>query len=366
MGDTSIEWTDKVWNPTRGCSRVSEGCRNCFAARVARRFRDVGRPFHGFIRMQPNGEPQWTDKVELVPEKLDEPLRWKKPRRIFVNSMSDLFHESLSNETIAAIFGVMALAKRHTFQVQTKRAKRMRDWFAWAARQTFGDLPHNRDPNEYASANAAMMGALCEIPASLHGFDHDDEGVTLSQALDVPWPLPNVWLGVSVEHQEAADARVPLLLGTPAAVRFLSVEPMLGPVDLGWIAQPNDEREGVIDCVRGKDWIDEAGEYDGVEKVQMPRFGGTTVFRRDIADCPRIDWVIVGGESGPAARPTHPSWVRPYRSRCRWPHAVEGPRLGGQPPRRCGGRHRAGLLREARKEARRPRPRRAHLGRDAH
>lgn len=196
MSATTIQWTDKVWNPVRGCSRVSRGCEHCYAERIAARFSGPGQPFYGFatdrsiIPGSPRGgvAGRWTGDVELVPEKLEEPLHWKKPRRVFVDSMSDLFHEKLSNEDISRVFDVMNRASQHTFQVLTKRPARM---FAWAD----GGLSAGAWP-----------------------------------ALNIR-PSPNVWLGVSVEDQKTADKRIPLLLQTPAALRFVSYEPALGPVD---------------------------------------------------------------------------------------------------------------------------------------
>ena len=198
--DSKIEWTDATWNPIRGCSRVSEGCRHCYAERVAARFSGPGQPYEGLVRIsntldgrKPTG---WNGTVRMVAEHLADPLRWKKPRRIFVNSMSDLFHERLTNEQIAAVFGVMAAAGSHTFQVLTKRAARMREWFAWA-----GDHGASGARSACRASAALYLGALPEPP----GAD--------------TWPLPNVWLGVSAENQAAADERIPDLLATPAAVR---------------------------------------------------------------------------------------------------------------------------------------------------
>lgn len=254
--DSNIEWTDATWNPVRGCTKVSPGCKHCYAETFAERWRGIaGHPYErGF------------DPRE-VSDQLGLPLSWRKPRRIFVNSMSDLFMEEVSDEYIATVFGVMAAASRHTFQVLTKRAKRLPDWFAWAARQTFGDLPHGRDPTEYADPLCALMSALAECPAHLPGLDAEgDEGDQLARALNVPWPLPNVHLGVSVEDRKYGLPRIEALREVPAALRFLSIEPLLddlGPLDL-----------------RG------------------------------------IGWVIVGGESGPGARPMRPEWVRSIRDQC--------------------------------------------------
>lgn len=240
---TSIEWTDVTWNPVTGCSKVSPGCAHCYAERVTHRFNRDALP--------------WTPanaavNVVLHPERLDAPLHWRKPRRVFVNSMSDLFHENVPDEFIARVFAVMALSPWHTYQVLTKRPELM---------------------------HAYMTDFALRVNA--HGWP---EGVPMAPRFRanglpnaVDWPLPNVWLGVSVENQHWADERIPLLLQTPAAVRFVSCEPLLGPVDLSRWMGCNDP-------------------------------GCCT---------PWLDWVIVGGESGPKARPMDLAWARSLRDQCR-------------------------------------------------
>lgn len=238
---TKIEWTDVTWNPVTGCSKVSEGCRNCYAERMSHRFGWTEKPWND----------QYTvENVKLHPERLEQPLKWKKPRMVFVNSMSDLFHEEVPFEFISKVFHTMWLADEHIFQILTKRPKRMLEYFS-------------------------RLGAN-------------------------PLPLPNVWVGVSVENQEAANERIPLLLETPAAVRFLSCEPLLGPVDLSMFLE---------------------NRIDVTDEV-----------------LPLIDWIIVGGESGPNARTMHPDWVRSLRDQCQeagvafffkqwgeyYPEAIEG------------------------------------------
>ncbi len=197
MSKTKIEWTEHVWNCVRGCSRVSEGCRNCYAERMAARgLPGMRSPTTGesFAVMTPSG-PQWTGRVELIESMLEVPLRRKKPTVYFVNSTSDLFHEALPDKAIDRVFAVMALCPEHTFLVLTKRPERMREYITcWG------------------------------------------------------WTLPNVWPGVSCEDQATADARIPLLLQTPAAVRFLSYEPALGPVDLTQWLPPNDPHLDWVIC----------------------------------------------------------------------------------------------------------------------
>lgn len=276
---SDIEWTDTTWNPVRGCMKVSEGCRNCFAMGFAARFSGPGQPYEG-LALRKNGKPAWTGEVRFVPEKLAEPLSWRKPRRIFVNSMSDLFHESLTNDQIAAVFGVMAACPQHTFQVLTKRPERMRGWFRWA------------DLNRGTETSPEMFVQGCAHAILDDRFPlHPIKGTYKRY----PWPLTNVWLGVSCENQETADARIPLLLQTPAAVRFVSAEPLLGPIDLWRHLVP------VSACcaasLQGTDWC-----------CDCDRFCRPT---------PTLGWVIVGGESGPRARPCAQEWIESIVRQCR-------------------------------------------------
>lgn len=260
MSKTTIEWTEQTWNPVRGCSPVSPGCANCYAERQGGRFCGSGRPFDGFVQIGKNGNrgPHWTGKVDLIEHMLDIPLRTRKPTMWFVNSMSDLFHEGLSDEAIDRVFAVMALCPQHTFQVLTKRAKRMREYFG---RQfVAGDV----------QIQANDLRAIYRVPFAgdtmLRKFPFT---ITPEEALEVSdvdrWPLSNVWLGVSVEDQQR-KSRIDELRETPAAVRFLSVEPLLEDI-------------GTLD-LRG------------------------------------VGWVIVGGESGPGARPFDVAWARSIVRQC--------------------------------------------------
>lgn len=244
MGRTKIEWATDVWNPIRGCSRVSAGCQRCYAERMASRFNGPGQPYEGLAE---NG--RWTGVVRLVPEALGQPLRWRKPRRIFVNSMSDLFHESLDFDAILTVFGIMINAPQHVFQVLTKRPRRMREFLRWR-----------------------------------------DDLWTREYGKPFSFP-PHVWLGVSVENQATADERIPELLQTPAAVRFISYEPALGPLNVArWLP-----------------WRPPAMEPD-----EDPRVVGYPP-----PPAPLIHWLIAGGESGPGARPCELDWFRSVRDACR-------------------------------------------------
>lgn len=223
---TKIEWTDVTWNPVTGCDKVSQGCKNCYAEVMHRRLRGMfpekySKPFLG--------------NIEVHADELMKPTTWKKPHMVFVNSMSDLFHYKVPFSFIYQVFAVMDVCRQHTFQILTKRPDRMLEF----------------------------MNAYCEYPGTNRQ------------------PLPNVWLGVSCEDQKQADLRIPLLLQAPAAIRFLSCEPLLAPIDL-------DNHLPIMERSAGND----------------------------------LHWVIAGGESGHHARPMHPDWVRSIRDQC---HAANVP-----------------------------------------
>lgn len=223
MAETSIEWTEATWNPVVGCTIVTPGCTNCYAMRMAARIEAMGTaPHYAGTTKRVHRKAVWTGKLAMAPDAvISAPLRRRRPTTFFVNSMGDLFHEDCPDEWIHRVFAVMAQAHHHTFQVLTKRAQRMHDY--------------------------------------LSGYRKV--------------PLRNVWIGVSTERQKEADERIPLLLGAPAAVRFISAEPLLAPLN-------------IRDYVSGK-------------KKRPP-----------------LDWVIVGGESGPRARPIDRAWVEMIRAQC--------------------------------------------------
>lgn len=297
MADGSlIEWTEATWNPLRGCSRVSAGCQHCYAERVAARFAGQGRPYTGLIHPSTRG---WNGTVRLVPEVLTQPLRWKRPRRIFVNSMSDLFHESVPDAWIDQIFAIMALSPRHTFQILTKRAERMHRYM---------------EDRRAEGWTEGYIRLLVDRPA--RAFPKEFKRLPLNNNVNMPWPLPNVWLGVSVENQAAADERIPRLLQTPAAVRWLSCEPLLGPIDLTSVAWPDNvsvSKNGHrVDALRGGYWVAHGCGLLG-PAAELGRRRG---FFCNHSDMNTIDWVVVGGESGPHARPLHAHWVRALRDQC--------------------------------------------------
>lgn len=248
---SKIEWTEATWNPTTGCDRISPGCDHCYALTLARRLKAMGS-----AKYQNDGDPRTSGPgfgVAFHEDALLEPLRWRKPRRVFVNSMSDVAHARVSDAAIARVFAVMAAARQNTFQVLTKRPRR---FARLLSSDTFcGDVRRHI----YEMACDASYPLRAEVREQL--LRRQPADLQLSG-----WPLPNVWIGTSIESDEYCW-RADELRRTPAAIRFLSLEPLLGPL-------PS---------------LDLAG----------------------------IDWVIVGGESGPCFRPLDLDWVREIRDQCR-------------------------------------------------
>ena len=283
---TAIEWTEKTWNPIVGCSIVSPGCTNCYAMKMAARIEHMNPKLEHYrgLTQQSKAGPVWTGKLALAPEHiLLEPLRRKKPTMWFVNSMSDLFHEDVPDEWIDRVFAVMALTPQHTYQVLTKRSERMRAYFA---RTTTPDYEAEFDDDSTAPTEWAILRQMCG-------------DMSIGRTFQPPViPLPNVWLGVSAERQQEADARIPDLLATPAAVRFVSAEPLLGPVDFTAISWIGGRR------------LDALQSYTSVPTAAL----GT--WAHEPNDMPSLDWIIVGGESGQSARPMHPFWARSIRDQC--------------------------------------------------
>jgi protein gp37 len=275
---SNIEWTDATWNPVVGCSVVSPGCTNCYAMRLAGSRLAHTMKYRGLTK-DSNAGPVWTGEVRLWEKALTDPLHWREPRKIFVNSEGDLFHESIPDEWIDRVFAVMALCPQHTFQLLTKRAERMRDYISMLDDRFHG----NPDLMGRTLGQAAVD--LTDDPCAAHAID------------DMTWPLPNVWLGVSCERQQEADERIPLLLQTPAAIRFISAEPLLGPIDL------RNLRDGTFNALDGIDFeaIGDIRDVGDLSKTQRPA---------------TLNWVIVGGESGPNARPMRPQWAREFRDKC--------------------------------------------------
>ena len=245
---TTIQWTDETWNPMTGCTKVSSGCKHCYAETVAKRL----------WKHQYGDGRKFTDVMFHV-ERLRLPFLWRKPRRVFVNSMSDLFHEDLSDAMIDTVFAAMLLTPRHTYQVLTKRPKRMRSYLSDVNRMGL-----IQDQARVLAGTMKRYGILTE-----NVYYEIEHGFRLCSEVDMLPYVPNVWLGVSVEDQETADLRIPLLINSPAYIRFLSVEPLLDHVSL--MPYLEMKRDGVL--------------------------------------LHPIEWVICGGESGNRARPCHVSWI---------------------------------------------------------
>lgn len=263
---TTIEWTGKTLNPSTGCDRVSPGCDHCYALTLAARLKGMGS-----AKYQHDGDPRTSGPgfgFTMHPRVMQAALRRKEPTLYFVNSMSDLFHAKATREFLAGVFAVMAATPQHTYQILTKRALRMRRVLADECQCGSGHAPgiHFRSAMSWAASKAN--------PNRVEGLDE-------SQVYRAPWPLPNVWLGTSVEDQARADERIPHLLTTPAAVRFLSCEPLLGPVTFRWA-----------------EWV------PGIYGNHLDGLKG-------------IDWVIVGGESGPSARRMQTAWAQTIVDQCR-------------------------------------------------
>ena len=279
---TKIEWADATVNAINGCSLASPGCTNCYAMRLAgTRLRD--HPSRSGLTQQTKVGPVWTGEVRLSETALLQPLRWKRPRRIFWNAHGDTFHDAVPDEWLDRLFAVCALTPQHTHMILTKRGARMREYFVDpAAVERIYDLVCNW-------AIEGMGDVVLIAPGFPAEMAPDGRHVPLGV-----WPLPNVWLGVSVEDQARADERIPDLLATPAAVRFISAEPLLGPVNLFGCSE---DRKQIWNWLTG-----ETGtmHFDGP----------------DFDDGPKLDWVIVGGESGPSARPMHPDCARSLRDQC--------------------------------------------------
>jgi len=233
MAKSKIEWTDAVWNPVTGCDKVSQGCKNCYAGRLA----------ETRLKHLPEYKDGFYGNVQLHPDRLQQPLHWKKPRMVFVNSMSDLFHPEVPFEFIDRVFTIMAMSEQHTFQILTKRPERMFEY------------------SQYANKHGIKVSQVEIYDAGTHKLD---EVIERRRKL----PLPNVWLGTSAEDQDMYDERAFYLTRTPAVIKFLSLEPLLGDISL------------------------------------------------ELLDWP-VNWVIAGGESGPKARPMHPDWVCTIRDQCK-------------------------------------------------
>lgn len=311
---SAIEWTEQTWNPTTGCDRVSTGCDNCYALTMAKRLKATGNP-----KYQTDGDPRTSGPgfgITEHPTVLIKPYQRSSPTMWFVNSMSDLFHPKVSDGFIARVWHVMGECPWHTYQILTKRPARMKSWLnRWVDTaadagvcdpdRPFGLPPMPREPeavrNTYTSGRAQLFADMLE------NMGEPPEGCAypLYDWMEGQrfWPkvLPHVWLGTSVENQEQADRRIPYLQETPAAVRFLSCEPLLGPIDIWkylWLTGAS---------IAGP-FYDSSGRYRGGGGI-----GGQMVTSIPSND---LHWVIVGGESGKDARPCKIEWIRSIIDQC--------------------------------------------------
>lgn len=279
---SKIEWTDETHQVVAGCTKVSPGCDHCYAERMSNRLAGQIKP-DGILRFPAyrasvNDFGRWSGRVVPIPGAVErlaaKCASWRKPRRVFIQSMGDLFHDQVPFELVDGVVTVATEYPRHTFMLLTKRPARMRDYFS-----------------------------SCFLDTGLHPFVHRSGRVSKSKRFtdelvllheDQPWPLPNLWLGVTAENQEQADARIPVLLDTPAAMRFVSIEPMLGQVDLANVGGRMNVLEG-LGC--------DGQQYESVAEEGY--------------EIPSLDWVICGGETGPGARHMNPKWATDLRDQCK-------------------------------------------------
>ncbi|MBB2698912.1 UNVERIFIED_ORG: protein gp37 [Rhizobium esperanzae] len=261
---TKIEWTDATWNPITGCAIVSPGCTNCYAMKLAGT-RLQHHPSRAGLTRDSKAGPVWTGEVRFNEQWLTQPLTWSRPRMIFVCAHGDLFAEGVPDEWIDKVFAVMALAPQHIFQVLTKRPERMREYIR--SSETYGRILRAADP---LRSQRRHLGSIPISAPSHAGF----------------WP--QLWLGVSVEDQKRAEERIPILLDTPAAIRWISAEPLLGPLDL--------DKDGAVNEDSGRSFLRSWGRNDWHSRG--------------------LDWVVAGGESGLGCRPMHPHWVYALRDQC--------------------------------------------------
>lgn len=316
MADTSaIEWTDATWNPVTGCSVVSPGCTNCYAMKLAGT-RLQHHPSRAGLTRETKAGPVWTGEVRFNEQWLTQPIEWKAPRRIFVCAHGDLFHEAVPDDWIDQVFAIMALSPRHTFQVLTKRPDRIRaymneKWQGTPAQVIAGlSIPAGGPTGRMVRVKEACEPLLDRFKLADPDRNELWTEAGKCKAMQWGWPLPNVWLGVSVEDQTRADERIPDLLRTPAAKRFLSCEPLLGPINLERIQCPVETPADDV----SQGWKFDAlqtGDYCEFQDSLGVWAGGDGPNRST-----RIDWVICGGESGPGARPMHPDWARQLRDQC--------------------------------------------------
>lgn len=337
MPRTSIEWCTHSWPVVNGCRRKSAGCESCYAERLAAtRLRHTDR-YRGLAVFREGKGPQWTGETRLIRDELTMPLRLRKPARIFVADMGDLFYEGVDDITIAAVFGVMAACPQHRFLVLTKRPERMRKWFTeWMPRFADDQRGIVSAPSEHESVLRAafeLIGNDVLAHRLLTPAWERMRAVQHTVAYRDLWPLDNVDVGVSVEDQKTADERIPLLLSLRDHVGgalWCSYEPALGPVDFDL---PRCEVCGeASDCV-GDDGATPFCSYHERECS----YGHWLDFEDENGDAANggLTWIVVGGESGPGARPFDLAWARSTVAQCREAGTkVFVKQLGARPVRR--------------------------------
>jgi protein gp37 len=313
MAKSKIEWTTETWNVITGCSKVSAGCKNCYAIPMSWRNQHneiTKKKYEGVVEKTKGGDLNFTGKVNFDEATLLKPLQTKKPTIYFVNSVSDLFQKGVPFEWIDKIMAVIALTPQHTYQVLTKRADRMKEYFERVSK--IGLVSYDLEINKryfLSSWGANETTGVSEMKyRAFEPFDYDKK-LKVHKRIEFAgtFPLPHLWLGVSVENQEQANKRIPYLLETPAAVRFLSCEPLLE--DIKFQTQINFEGQGSDDPdYQITNWLKGTVEYFKNNLQSKSEFS--------TYQSGKIDWVIVGGESGHEARPMHPDWVRSIKDQC--------------------------------------------------
>lgn len=280
-GKSNIEWTETTWNPVTGCSKVSPGCAHCYAETLTRRYAGAAGWPETFLPWTPENAEQ---NVVIHKDRIHQPSRWIKPRMIFVNSMSDLLHENIPDIYVEMIIDEMERASHHTYQVLTKRATRMRE------------ILQRRERRKLDYANAFALCPTEEMrtsPAAKDARKRAEAG-----------PPKHIWWGVTVENQRWADERIPILLDTPAAVRFISAEPLLGPLDL----------KPYLYC-QCNAWSRRAAMRQE-QRDNEPIHSATCPISAN-GSYRKLGWVIIGGESGPHHRTFDPEWARDLVRQCR-------------------------------------------------
>lgn len=266
---SKIDWTDEVWSVVTGCTPVSPGCKHCYAERIIDRFPVIHetKPKNDVAGME--ATPRYFSDVHLHPNRLEKPFHWRKSKKIFVVSMGDLFHPDVPFAFIAAVFGVMAACPQHIFQLLTKRPARMLKFFKWVSSVEYPDSWKCSTGSTTIPPTKVCIDQTCNYLPSWEKHIKEEDW-------ERPWPLKNVWIGVTVENQKMADERIPILLQCLAVLRFVSIEPMLSSIDMADAA--------------------------GVTYWDDPSAG--------------IGWAICGAESGTDRRTADISWIRSLRDQC--------------------------------------------------